>query len=371
MCVETRYMSSDRQIGNQGKLGFVPTSREIVEMELNLIDFSEIANNDYPINICDLSGGTGDQLHWMNSYLKELKINCSVFYNELSQERYQECVKNYPYMKTLNSDIFKVKVGTKNNRSLNKEVFSIIRNNPPYMYISNRDYSVRAEMEFYRKNTQHDIPGGIHIMELPIHQLLGIKNLLASLCAKYEIFIAKFPEEVYQKYKQVAVICKKKERVLPDKRVYEKNLYLLENELIPYLDAVTEKVIKVEKRHFSKSKNIDIFRNSIISDKTLKNGLDDVLENLIEVDKKTTKQLKNTEPLTSIIELLPGHISQLLASGMFDSIKGNLLIRGGANKILESSVSIEDGKEVTTYTEILKPFIELTNRKGEILYKDF
>ena len=55
--VSTRKMSSDRQIGNQGKLGFVPTNKSIVEMELNLIDFSEITNNKYTVNVCDLSGG--------------------------------------------------------------------------------------------------------------------------------------------------------------------------------------------------------------------------------------------------------------------------------------------------------------------------
>lgn len=369
--VRTRRMSSERQFGNQAELGFVPTDKSIVEMELDLIDFSEITENDFPVNICDLSGGKGDQLHWTNEYLLNRGIKSNVFFNELSEVRYEECVDRYPYMNTMNTDIFSLKVGSKNNRNFNRNVFSVIRNNPPYMYIERHGSSVRAEVEFFLKNSSLDITGAIHILEIPIHQLRGIKNFLQMICYRYEIFVAKFPKEAYERFKQVAIICKRKETSSTDKDIVNEIYQKIDLNQIPYLDEVKEKVFKVTKEDFRKAKEINLFRENKITDETLFNGLNAVIDSLIEADKKKNSKIKNDSELKPIIELLPGHISQLLASGRFDKIMGNLLIRGGSNKLIETKVIKEDGKETTIETEVLKPFLEITNKQGDILYKNF
>lgn len=369
--VSTRKMSSDRQIGNQGKLGFVPTNKSIVEMELNLIDFSEVANNQYSVNICDLSGGTGDQLHWTHEYLRSMNICSNSYYNELSTERYSECVRRYDYIHALNGDFFNIKVGTKNNKALNKKVFSIIRNNPPYMYLEKRGISVRAEIEFFIRNSMLDIAGGIQIMEVPLHQLRGIKNFLNIITYRYEIFVAKFPRLEFEKYKQVVVICKKKANFSQDKETVDKLIELIDNDQLPFLDEVDYKVMKVTKEQFKKASEIDIFRENKVTEKTLKNGLRDCLSSLIVADKKSNMQIIGSTKLKPIIELQPGHISQLLASGKFDNVMGDLLIRGGANKVIEISQTKEDDKTVTTSTEVIKPFIELTNKNGDILFREF
>ncbi|MDU2121913.1 MAG: DUF6094 domain-containing protein [Clostridium celatum] len=372
MEVKSRLLSSDRQFGNQGVFGFVPTSEEIVKKELDLIDFSEIEGNDFPVNVCDLSGGKGDQLHWMNTYLKSREISSNCYYNEISEERYNQCLRSYPYMNSLNCDFFYLKVGHKENKNFNKKVFSIIRNNPPYMYLEKRGDNVRAELEFFLKNTLLDIDGGIHIMEVPIHQLVGIKNFINMICYRYEVFIAKFPKGVFEKFKQVAIICKKKSMPSNNKEEVEKIYYQIDNDCLPFLDEVNEKVIKVSRDDFRKAKNINIFRENKITLETLSNGLNEVLDTLIISDKKANKTLKGVDKLKPLIELQAGHISQLLTSGKYDSIMGNLLIRGGANKVIEVKVIEEDwGKETTIETEVLKPFVEITNKNGDILYKDF
>lgn len=360
-----------RQIGNEGKLGFVPTSKEIVEMELSLIDFSEICQNDFTVNICDLSGGKGDQLNWMNEYLMKEGVESNVYYNELSEDRYNECVKRYPYMKSLNCDFFNIKVGAKINKALSKKVFSIIRNNPPYMYFERRGENVRAEVEFFIKNSLLDIDGAIHIMEVPIHQLTGIKNFISMICYRYEVFFAKFPEEVFNNYKQVACIMKKKAVPSQDRELVRSLTEKLINHDIPYLDEVNEKIFKVCQNDFKKAKPIDIFRENRISTETLHNGLEVVLDDLILAEKKSSYRKKIKKGLKPIIELNPGHLSQLLAAGSFNGLMGNLLIKGGVNKIKEINVVEEDGKATTTETEILKPYIELTSKSGQILARDF
>lgn len=371
--VGTRFMSSDRQAGNQGNLGFVPTNKEIVEMELDLIDFSEISKNDYPINICDLSGGTGDQLYWTKEYLKKQGINATAYYNELSENRFNECCNKYTdedIEHKLNADFFKVKaVHKESGRSINKKVFSIIRNNPPYMYIQKGGRNVRAEVEFFIKSAISNIAGGIQIFEVPLHQLTS-NRLLEMLCYRYEIFIAKFPLNVYEKYKQVAIICKNKKEPSHDGQV-AKILNLISNNEIPFIDEIEEKVCKLEAQDFRKTKTIDIFRDVQVSEMTLKNGLDTVLDSLIANDKKVNKVVMGKEKLKPIIELQPGHVSQLLSSGKYDGIMGDLLIKGGANKEVQKEIIKEDGKETEVETEVLKPYIEITNKAGDILYKDF
>lgn len=371
MEVKERLMSSERQWGNQGKFGFVPTSKEIVDLELGLIDFSEIEQNNFPFNICDLSGGNGDQLNWVKEYLANKNINTSCYYNEISEIRYKECSKKYPYMNTLNEDFFDLRIGNKENKVLNKKVFSLIRNNPPYMYIEKNGCNVRAEQEFFIKNSLHDIDGGIHIFELPIHQLLGIENLLSIITFRYKIFIAKFPEKEYERYKQVVVLCQKKEKFSRDKEFVEMIKENLRNDNIPFLDKIEGPIFKLKLSEMKKAKEINIFRQNKITDSTMRAGLDNVIDNLINAEIKKNKMVVGSNLNKPIIELLPGNISQLLASGRYDDIMGNLLIKGGANKIIETEVIEEEGKETTVETEVLKPYIEITNKNGDIIYKDF
>jgi hypothetical protein len=365
-----RRMNSERQWGNEGKLGFFPTSQAIVDMEMNLIDFSELENSDITLNIADLSGGEGDQLNAMYTYLQNKKINCEVYLNELAGERFKSAMTKYPYMHGLNTDIFELRIANKANRNFNKKVFSIIRDNPPYVWIDRHGRNVRAEYEFFIQNSQFDINGGIHIFELPIHQLLGIPHLISIINYRYEMKVFKFPKGEFEKFKQVVVVCQKKDVQGKDKDFLEQLIYNLENDNIPFLDEITEPIFKAKYNDFKKTPNINLFRNSKITDNTLFSGLNQVLNELMEAEQKDN-QIVSGERGKPLIELLPGHISQILAAGGYNGLMGNLLVKGGSNKEIERRVEQEEGKEVITEFEVLKPYLELTNKKGDILYRNF
>lgn len=365
-----RKMNSERQWGNEGKLGFFPTSQAIVDMEMNLIDFSELEDSDITLNIADLSGGEGDQLNSMYKYLQAKKINCEVYLNELANERFNTAMANYPYMHGLNTDIFELRIANKINRNLNKKVFSIIRNNPPYIWIDRHGRNVRAEYEFFIQNSQFDINGGIHIFELPIHQLLGIPHLISIINYRYDMQVFKFPKGEFEKFKQVVVMCQKRDVQGKDKKFIEQLTKDLQEDNIPYLDEITEPIFKAKYNDFKKTPEINLFRNGKITDKTLFRGLNQVLDELIESEQKDS-QIISGERGMPIIELLPGHISQILAAGGYNGLMGNLLIKGGSNKVIETRVEQDDEKETITEYEVLKPYLELTNKKGDILYRNF
>lgn len=370
MNIFERKMNSERQWGNEGIFSYFPNEKSVVDMEMKLIDFSELQGSDITLNITDLSGGEGDQLNWMYQHLQNNNIKVEAYYNELAKERFDKGMVKYPYFNGVNTDIFQLRIANKSNRNLNKKVFSIIRNNPPYMWLNKGDRNVRAELEFFIQNSLFDINGGIHIFELPIHQLLGINNLISIINYRYEMKIFKFPKDEFEKYKQVVVMCKKRDMAIQDKERIDQIKIDLENDNIPYLNEVEAPVFKAYYNDFKKTPPINLFRNGKITDETMYNGLNQVIDELICAERKdsTVVSCKRGKPL---IELMPGHISQILASGGYDGLIGNLLVKGGSNKVIEVIKTTEDFKEIVTEVEVLKPYLELTNRRGDILYRNF
>ncbi len=370
MEVTNRKMSGDWQIGNQGKMGFFPTSQKIVEMELNLIDWSEL-NGNHKLNICDLSAGEGDSLDSVHQFFNKIKIENSIYLNEFSFERFEKAKEKYPYMHCLNSDIFFMKAGSKinGNRGFNKKVFNIIRNNPPYMDIERNGVNMRAELAFFIQNTLFAADGSITFLEVPLHQLIGIKGFLKKISYSYEFEVAKFPRWKFNDFKQVCVFCKKKKIQGYD---FEKINSILSNpDNIPYMEDLTQPLMKYTVNNHTNIE-ISIFRENKITETTLFNGLLECLDDLIISDKNDTNKYYNkTKEKKPIIELMPGHISQLLAAGGYDGVLGDLLIKGGSNKKIKTEVIEEVGKTTTIQTEVLEPFLEITNKVGDIYYKNF
>lgn len=368
--MEERRMSSHRQINNQGNLGFFPTDLAIVDMEMKLVDWSELINNNIPINITDLTGGLGDQLNKIYEYLLDLNINTECYYNELNVARYDSCVKKHPHMHHLNSDANYLKIGSKNGNAVEKRVFGIIRNNPPYGFDSDGNgFTTRLEKRFFEINTAYDILGGIHFLEIPIQW--ADKDLLTIMGYKYDMKAFKFPEGVFENFKQICIVMKKKKAPCKDKVNVENILLDIKSNNLIELDKVTAPVFKVELNDFTKANPIYYFRNNRVSDNTLHAGSLQVWDEIVKFNSKKNRAniILKEKP---IIEQLQGHIASLLASGRYNGIMGDLLVAGGSNKIVVANSTFDDkGLETITETQMLKPFIELTNKNGDIMYKDF
>lgn len=368
--MEERKMSSTRQIGNQGNLGFFPTKLEVIDMEMALIDWSDLVNNSFVINITDLTGGLGDQLDRMHSYLEDLNVFTACYYNELNVDRYNKCIIKYPYMSHLNCDANLLKIGSKNGNTTDKKVFGVVRNNPPYGYDTDKNgFTCRLEKRFYDINANFDIPGGIQFLEIPIHCV--DKDLLTIMDFKYEMKIFKFPDGEFESFKQVCIVMKKKKTPFRDKANVDDILLQIKEDRLVKLDEVISPVFKVNLNDFKKVSPVYYFRDRTVSDKKLYDGGQQVWDEVIKfnIKKNRANIVLKEKP---IIEQLQGHIASLLASGRYNGIMGDLLVTGGSNKIIQKSSEFDDkGLETVTETEILKPFIELTNKNGDIVYKDF
>lgn len=365
-----RRMSHHRQISNQGNLGFFPTSLNVVNMEMALVDWSELVNNDITINMTDLTGGLGDQLNRMHKYLLDLNINTECYYNELNVDRYNKCAKTYPYMTHLNTDANYLKVGSKNGKSVDKKVFGIVRNNPPYGYDTDEfEFTTRLEKRFYEINTNYDILGGIHFLEIPVGQV--DKDLLTLMNYRYEMKAFKFPKGEFEHFNQVCIVMKKKKKPFRDKVDTENILLDIQADNLIELDKVTTPVFKAELSDFSMANPVYYFRSNEVSYKTLYIGGSQVWDEVIKFNTKRNRAnvVLKEKP---IIEQLQGHIASLLASGRYNGIMGDLLVTGGSNKVIDRQSIFDDkGLETIIETQMLKPFIELTNKNGDIMFKDF
>lgn len=355
---------------NDANRGFFPTSLEIVKMEMNLIDFSEIEKNS-ELTICDLTGGDGEQLKKMYDYLLDKDLKPMAYYNEVTKERFNIAFKRYENMQNyflINADFFNLKVRNESN----KKVFTIIRNNPPYTWMDWKGLNIRAEDIFFTRNAELNVEGGVQIFELPIHQLIEQKNLIRKIFFRYEnVHIFKFPEEEFKKFKQVCVIGVKKKNNSNDNELAEIWREKLKLENILFLNEIHEPIIKLTQKAVDRTLPIKLFRDRKVTEETLTGGFNAVYGELLG---KVTKESKNEEiykeKKVPIIEQLPGHIALDIYSGMYDGLIGNVLVKGGVKKDIVKTTEREGNKTVTTETEVVYPFVEITSANGKTLIKE-
>lgn len=372
--IKTSLQSGDWQKGNNAKYGFFPTPLEVVKMEMDLIDFSLISS-DLPITLADFTGGEGEQLSYMHEYIAKMGLTPTSYYNEITKARYEIALERYGKTEKfhlLNTDFFYMKLRHKQGKTYSRSCIAILRNNPPYIWLERHGESIRAEDLFFTENTPYNIDNGIQIFELPIHQLISQATLLKKIFYRYEnVHILKFPKKYFNNYKQVVVIGQKKKQNSNDIELAELWLERLKEGDIKSIDEVTSPIITLTEKDIRKIKPVNVFRDGRIDEITLTQGLNVILSDLLEAEQKQDSIVLEALIEKPIIEKLPGHIASELASGKYDGLMGNVLIRGGSNKVIEIVEVDEGDKTITEEIEVMKPFIEITNKNGDIIFKDY
>lgn len=353
---------------NEANKGFFPTNLDIVKLEMDLIDFSEIPAES-ELNICDLSGGTGEQLNYMHDYLSEKGLEPQSYYNEVTNERYTKTLEKYGDKENfnfLNSDFFNLKVSVGNG----KKAFTIIRNNPPYGYFDFKGTSVRLEDIFFMRNAELQVDYGIQIFEIPIHQLIEEKTLIRKIFFRYEnVSIFTFPEQYFDK-KQVCLIGSKKRTNSNDIELAEIWRSRLATNNILSLDEVDKPVIKLDYRAITNTQPIVLFRDGKVSDETLSKGFDFSFDELVNETAQNVRDESDLGLKIPLIEQLPGHIALDIFSGQYDGLIGNILVKGGVKKVIRLHVEKEKDTTITTEVEEIHPFIELTSANGQSFVKE-
>lgn len=376
--IEKMKMSGDWQTGKGAvaDLGFVPTKKEIVLMEMSKIDFSELEGNKNLITMCDFTGGEGEQLNYMYEYVKAKGLNPAAYYNEMHTTRFNTAMERYSHLDNfnmVNTDFFSLKCRHKNGTAYKKENIAIIRNNPPYTYTEKMEKTVRTEEVFFLENSLLNASNGIHIFELPIHQLTGIENLIKKILYRYEnVHVFKFPKAEFKKFKQVVVIGVRKKNNSADLEKAEILKERIIADKIPYLDDDNIPVVKLSARAVNSCKPINVFRDGRVNSVTLTNGYNEVMGSVWDKVKKSSKEclMAIEDRGDPIIEKLIGHKALELNGGFYNGIQGDsVLIKGGYEKDIVVEQEWDGDTKITTSTEVIKPTIAVTNKLGDILVK--
>ena len=181
------------RLESQAKGQYYPTPTEVVKM-LSVRLEADRLKNGHTIRFLDPCAGTGAALQQLVKSSMS-KAGCQTYGVELNGGRAEEAAENLDNI--LAADIFQTAIGN--------EAFSCLFLNPPY------DFNVgggRAEYTFLERTSRYLAPHGILIYIVPMAQLSGAARYLSEHYSDLECY--SFPDEDFEKFKQVVVLGTKK-----------------------------------------------------------------------------------------------------------------------------------------------------------------
>jgi hypothetical protein len=183
------------------------------------------------------------------------------------------------------------------------------------------------------------------------------------------ISLYKFPENLYQQFKQIVLFGKAKKTPVMDDAVCD---YLTDAGLgkvqVPFLPEEPEFMYEVPCSPNPKS---FIYRTSDIDPFELEEEMRKI--GLFEEIRQLVTPLTMTERITAIMPLRHGHLAQLIACGfingiVFDKNRQNpLVVKGITKKIIESRVEIEGDREKHIETDRIVITIKAFTKEGELI----
>ena len=208
-----------RAMANEEKMGAYFTDVSMCERMRNLFEFDD--NKEY--SILEPSIGNAKAI---GAVLGEPRSNIKVFGIELNTNTYHELQKNPHCDYSLNADFL-------NDVYITNSIFSMVWMNPPYGLNEN---GCRYETLFLEKATSYLKSGGIMCAVIPSY-IFQSEKWCRTYLARYEhLAHFRFDEGVYEQFKQVVVVGKKKQSLGLEVSTLEHFMEAVsEVELYPYL----------------------------------------------------------------------------------------------------------------------------------------
>ena len=322
------------------RMGYYPTDDPVVEIICSYLKPS-VANG----RLFDPCAGEGKAASTLGNAL-----NCETWGVELSPERAEKAqnvmdkVYQAPWQACVLSD----------------ESVSWLYLNPPYEF-DRFDGQKRLEWDFLKTTTSKLMRGGLLTYIIP-QKILGMMEVARLLAGHYEaITVYRFPECLYEKFKQVVVLAYKRKvfHAPTDKEVLS-----LQNLATSELESIETAIEPVYELLPAPSRGAN---GKPILFKRTDWEPDEVVEATIEAGvQKTSEWLDLIHPMRGLAQLsqpvMPlkkGHIAMLMASGMMGTVRLTdeagkpMLIKGRVIKVVEKTEQ-PDSKEADTVVEIYK-----------------
>jgi hypothetical protein len=248
---------------------------------------------------------------------------------------------------------------------------SLLWLNPPYDWAVRKEdieKSERYERTFLRDTIKYLIPRGVLVYLIPLKRMDW--TIARMISYRFEqIRLSKFPEGLYQRFKQIILFGVLKKIPSTDEALSE---YLKDAGIgklnIPFLPEEPEHIYEVPPLPMPKK---FLFRTLEINPQELEEelnryGLNEEIERM-----NTIHSL--SEKMTSIMPLRHGHLAQLIACGFIKGVvfdkdqKNSLLVKGRTKKAVDYRIEKEGNTEKHIETDRLVITINAINQQGEIL----
>lgn len=403
-------LTSIQDKNNKGDNGFFPCPKDIIELTMKLIKFNLPIGTK--INCSDFVGGLGDQLYTIHKGLMEQGLEPISFYNEMQTKRYKVAVEKYGNIEnfnTLNADFFHMKlVGRKGNRE-RSDILPLIYANPPYFDMVDEFDNTkikRSEDVFFSDLHEFNCTGGVLLFVVRQPQLASQVELMRKITYRYEnISIFKFPtmqeladtkglsktayinnlanemginNSKLTDFDQIVVIGQKKRRFFNDKETADLWIEKLKSDSIQtiteYILCDGKPVVEINEEVIKYQLDYEIFRDRRVCDETLSNGLNDVLDEILDaVYYEQTNVGITAIKSKPIIEKTPGNVTNTILAGGEDGLIGGLLIKGSTIKTITTLTDEdeENNETITTEIETLSPCISALNNQGDSYYQSY
>ena len=340
------------RLAAQAKMGYYPTPESVTPIIVQCLTRKTTGL----IRIFDPCAGEGTAIHIIGNYLE-----AETYGIEIDTERGSKSKEI----------LTKCLITDYQNTRISHSSFSLLWLNPPYDWAcrdSEIERSERYERTFLRNCIPYLCPRGILVYLIPQQRLdRYIANILSY---RFEhISIYRFPEDVFQNFKQVVIFGVLKENPFKDDEISE---YLIKcgqyNIEVPYLPKEPKQIYEVPISPFKsdlifKSKDID---PEELSEEINQHGLFPKLKDL-------TTPFTMTEKIKPIMPLRYGHLAQILACGFMNGVvwdneeRNPLLVKGITKKETIHFVEVQGEIEKHIETDQIKIIINAFNLDGEIL----
>ena len=279
---------------NNVRMGYYPTDPENIDHILRGIQFPEGVTT----NLLDPCCGCGKALRQLAD-----GNNCFAYGVELDEARAEEA----------QTRLTRVGVGSFFHSRISNEAFHLLFLNPPYLsVISEGGSRTRHEKRFLIESLPHLMQGGLLIYVIPYYRLTAdICKILADNFSDLSVW--RFTDGEFKKFKQVAVMGKRKKREeSPDDAAWlEKWSYVPEE--IPLITEIEEGRYAVP----GVTKTVEVFKGELFNEKELERQLShsDSLKRLMNARSDLDRGTKHP-----LLPLSIGQIGLVGGSGLINGL---------------------------------------------------
>ncbi len=290
---ETTNAAVIGRLMNSVKMGYYPTDPGNIDLLLDGIVFPDSVTT----NLLDPCCGCGKALRQLAE-----GNNCYTYAVELDENRAMEA----------QTRLHRVGIGSFFYSRISREAFHLLFLNPPYLSVLGQgNVRSRHEKRFLVDSLHHLMMGGLLIYIIPFYRLTA--DICHILSDNFEdLSVWKFTEDEFKKFKQVAVLGRRKKRMEDGETAELLERFSLDADTIPLLSTMESERYALP----AKACNVPVFKGERFNQAELARQL----QHSNGFDRLLARSHSSKEEKSPLLPLSIGQIGLIGGSGLINGL---------------------------------------------------